>query len=69
MVVGKVKLDPSTKPKSIDIIEEKKPDPGIYELDDDLLKICSMKSGDRPKEFKSTKENKAIIIELKRVKK
>ena len=67
--LGKVKLDPSTKPKSLDSIDDKKRDQAIYELDGDMLKICSTQGGARPTEFRSTKENKAILMELKRVKK
>lgn len=67
--LGRIVIDPTTKPQSIDIFNLLKTDTGIYELDGDALKICNSKDlAARPKEFKSTKENKAILIELKRVK-
>ena len=67
--LGRIVLDPSTKPQSIDIFNRKKTDTGIYELDGDTLKICTSKDqAARPKKFESTKENKATLIELKRVK-
>ena len=67
--LGKIVLDPSTKPRSIDIFGLVKTDTGIYELDGDTLKICTSKElADGPKKFLSTQENKATLVELKRVK-
>jgi uncharacterized protein (TIGR03067 family) len=49
------KLDPTKKPKAIDITleqEKDKPILGIYELDGDTFKICyGQPGGERPKEF------------------
>jgi uncharacterized protein (TIGR03067 family) len=61
----KYKLDPSKKPKTIDVLDDKEPQKGIYTLDGKELKICSggtkhvrsfpdkekVTPGDRPKDF------------------
>jgi uncharacterized protein (TIGR03067 family) len=59
IVKGKYKLDPSTRPKSIDAIRtsgDKKGMTlkGIYELEGDTFKVClADPDKDRPKEFKA----------------
>lgn len=68
------KLNPATTPPEVELTKtgaDGKPSTlyGIYKLEGDLLTICaaeSDKSADRPKEFKSTPENKAIIMVLKK---
>jgi uncharacterized protein (TIGR03067 family) len=68
-----LKLDPSQKPKTIDIRHQGGGDArtelGIYELDGDNLKICNDDPGlNRPSEFVSTAENGFELWILKRVK-
>jgi uncharacterized protein (TIGR03067 family) len=68
---GSFKIDPSTKPKSIDLTGFPVPGKtfkGIYELDGDMLKICIGET-DRPKEFASKAESKTGLLMLKKVKK
>jgi uncharacterized protein (TIGR03067 family) len=69
------KLDPSKKPKSIDLantgIESKETSLGIYELDGDTLKICwSEKDHEhRATKFASDTDSGQTMIVLKREKK
>jgi uncharacterized protein (TIGR03067 family) len=69
------KLDPSRKPKAIDLantgIENKETTLAIYELDGDTLKICwSEKVPDqRPTKFASDADSGQTMIVLKREKK
>ena len=56
---GTLKLDSSTKPKSVDLIAgnaHEKPAHGIYDLTTSTLKMCWTKDGgERPQEFGATK--------------
>lgn len=65
------KIDPSKKPKEIDVIDKREPFKGIYELKGDRLIICRpMKpSGDRPKDFTSREGDLQLLYTLKREKK
>ena len=70
-----VKFDPTKTPMQLTATETKggKPETsvGIYKLDGDTLTICmveSEKEADRPKEFKTAKDSKAMILVLKRQK-
>jgi uncharacterized protein (TIGR03067 family) len=66
-----VVLDATKKPKTMDIGLPGLP-PGllIYELDGDLLRLCSDGGGKgRPTEFSSPKGSKLILMVLKREKK
>jgi uncharacterized protein (TIGR03067 family) len=72
----KYTLDPSTKPKSIDIDMGLPPvTEGIYKLDGDELTICVIggsRTGlvpTRPSEFKASNPNKYSLFVLKKVKK
>jgi uncharacterized protein (TIGR03067 family) len=71
---GKItfKLDPTKKPKTIDMIpsnQKFEPILGIYELTGDQLKICFRPSGDkRPTEFKSETNSGCLLYVLKRLK-
>jgi uncharacterized protein (TIGR03067 family) len=67
-----VVLRPDKKPKQIDLIPGDGPDkaktvPGIYELDDDNLKLCLSKPGkQRPAEFGTKADSGRVLIVLKR---
>lgn len=70
------KLDPTAKPKAIDIVHSR-PDggeekvSGIYKLDGDTLTICARHRGgdERPTEFESKEGSNTMLMVLKRVKK
>ena len=75
MIKGKFKIDPSKKPKEIDMefIEAKRENLkgktalGIYELDGDTLKWCWNKPGaERPKKFSSEAGTEHLLVTLKR---
>ena len=70
--LGTIKMDSAAKPKQLDIIPDDKDAPmkGIYELDGDTLKICTVeeKDGARPATFDSKTEKKAVLLTLKREK-
>jgi uncharacterized protein (TIGR03067 family) len=71
---SQIKIDPSKKPKAIDIIPADGPDKGmvlqgIYELDGNELKICLSKPGrDRPAEFVSKENSGTVLLMLGREK-
>jgi uncharacterized protein (TIGR03067 family) len=68
-----ITIDASKKPATIDIKPSNGPADrlvkGIYQLDGDTLKLCFRREGDRPTEFASTAENKAVLMVLTRDKK
>jgi uncharacterized protein (TIGR03067 family) len=70
---GSIKLDPSKKPATIDLViasgqDKGKTQLGIYEFSGDVLKICTSRPGNatRPMEFDG---KKFIVFTLKREKK
>lgn len=70
------KLDPDKNPKAIDLTPldgptKGKPQPGIYELEGDTLRICATnrKGADRPKDFTTKADNERYLMVLKREKK
>jgi uncharacterized protein (TIGR03067 family) len=71
---GTVKLDPSKKPKEMDIVGTEGPNKGktilaIYEKTDDTLRICYDLSGKaRPTEFKTTKGTQLFLVTYQREK-
>jgi uncharacterized protein (TIGR03067 family) len=71
---GTIKLEPTTKPKAIDITGTEGPNKGktflaIYELTDDTLRICYDLAGKkRPTEFKTVKDAKQFLVSYKREK-
>jgi uncharacterized protein (TIGR03067 family) len=66
---GTYKLDPTAKVKSIDLIDERRTSPGIYELNGDTLKLCIAEGNNavRPTEMKPDGKRIAVVT-LKRVK-
>lgn len=71
---GTCTIDPSKKPKELDIKGEEGPNKGktipcIYELDGDTLKVCYDLSGKkRPAEFKTEKDTLLYLAIYKRQK-
>ncbi len=75
IIEGKIKLDPTKKPKAADvtITVGGKGAPlglylGIYELEDDLLKLCYTRRKERPQEFTTRPESGHFLAIWKRVK-
>jgi RNA polymerase sigma factor (sigma-70 family) len=64
------KLDPSKKPKAIDIEGEGETGPSVYSLEGDTLKLCLPNAGkgggDRPTEIAAKEGDGRILIVLKR---
>jgi uncharacterized protein (TIGR03067 family) len=73
-VEGTVKVDPTKKPKTIDLIFKSGQDQGkvyqaIYSLDGDELKMCGSELGkDRPKNFDMKDKTNQTLMVFKRVK-
>jgi uncharacterized protein (TIGR03067 family) len=71
---GTIRLDPAKKPKEIDLILAGKDSKGqvmlgIYELKDDVLKVCNAVPGKaRPEEFSAKKGSRRYLITYKRLK-
>ena len=74
---GDLTLDPAKAPKHINFahqdgpLKDKKWE-GIYELKDDVLKLCYAEADsdkERPTEFKTLKKSRLLLIEMKREKK
>jgi uncharacterized protein (TIGR03067 family) len=71
---GTCKLDPSAKPKALDITGTEGPNKGktilaIYERDGDTLRVCYDLGGkSRPTEFKTTAGSRLFLVEYKRQK-
>jgi uncharacterized protein (TIGR03067 family) len=71
-----VTIDPSKKPKEVDYTPNDGPNKdkkqrAIYQLDGDTFTDCfdgENPDAERPKEFKSTKENGLTLVKYKRVK-
>jgi uncharacterized protein (TIGR03067 family) len=61
------KLDPSKHPKAVDLDLEEHSLKGIYQLQDDILKIAWNNKGDRPKAFPTKPKDGTGMFVLKRV--
>jgi uncharacterized protein (TIGR03067 family) len=69
VIEGTIKIDPSKKPKTIDLDVNGRILKGIYELDGDALKLCYiLTDGERPTEFASKPDTSVILILHKRAK-
>ncbi len=72
---GTVVIDASKSPRTITMTptkesKDQKVMKGIYKFDgDDTLTICGNDAGEAPKEFKTAKGSKAVLLTLKREKK
>jgi uncharacterized protein (TIGR03067 family) len=73
LMAGTIKVDPTAKPKTIDLQGAEgrlkgQTGEGIYELDGDALKLCLVEPGEkRPTEFKTAKQGQHLLV-YKRVK-
>ena len=72
-VEPKFRVDPTTKPKSLDVVSVKQEGKillrAIYELEGDTLKLCfAVGEAERPKEFKNQAGSRSGITIYKRVK-
>ncbi len=66
---GTFKLDPTKKPKQIDVTLEDKTAQGLYRFNKDMLELCVVEpGGERPTEFKSPEGSMVMILILKREK-
>ena len=71
---GTCKLDPSAKPKALDVTGTEGPNKGklilaIYEIEGDTLRICYDLGGKaRPTEFKTAEGTKLFLVEYKKKK-
>ena len=71
---GTVKLDPSAKPKALDITGTEGPNkgrtiPAIYEQNGDMLRICyDLSCKQRPAEFKSEAGTQLFLVSYRREK-
>jgi uncharacterized protein (TIGR03067 family) len=74
VIKGTHKLDPTKTPKTIDAVRTEGPDKdkpllGIYELSDDMYKVCFAAPGkERPTEFSSKEGSGHRLIVMKRAK-
>ena len=67
---GTFTLDPSRKPKGIDVTpEDGKPILGIYQIDGDTHKVCLAEPGrERPTEFTTQPESGRSLYVMRRAK-
>lgn len=71
---GTVKLNPSAKPKEMDVTGTEGPNKGktilaIYEVTGDTLRVCyDLEGKKRPTDFKTTKDTKHFLVTYKREK-
>jgi uncharacterized protein (TIGR03067 family) len=69
---GTIKLEPSSKPKAMDVTGTEGPNkgktfPAIYELTGDTLRVCyDLEGKKRPTEFKTVKDTQQFLVTYKR---
>ena len=72
-LAGSIFVDPSSMPAEMAFVfgegdRSKNEAMAIYEIDDDVLTICSRNPGEiRPEQFESTKDNQTILMVYRRV--
>jgi RNA polymerase sigma factor (sigma-70 family) len=67
---GTYKLDPTKRPREIDVSADNKMLPGIYKIEGDTLTVCVDHGGmERPTEFAAKPGTHVILVVLKREKK
>ncbi len=66
---ARFKLDPTTKPRQIDILEGKTAALGIYALEGDTVTICWTKGKDRPTALSTRDQPTWMLVVCKRAKK
>jgi uncharacterized protein (TIGR03067 family) len=65
---GTYKIDPSKKPRHIDLTLNGKMSAGIYAFEGDRLKLCLHHPKDRPTEFSAPAGSTSVLLVLKRAK-
>jgi uncharacterized protein (TIGR03067 family) len=68
---GTVKIDPTSSPKTMDLLSSKTKQPrfrGIYKLDGDKLVICYDAGNERPKDFATKKDTFLTLTTYQRKK-
>jgi uncharacterized protein (TIGR03067 family) len=66
---GTLKLDPTKKPKAMDLVNDNPATLAIYELGGDMLRVCFQMEDGKPRPQEFTSKNAFVIIAYKRAKK
>ena len=67
--LGTYELEPTSDPKTIDVVTELDTSKGIYRLEGDSLRICGVPNGaERPTEFVTKRGTTQTLFVLKRQK-
>ena len=71
-IVAVLKADPAKKPAELDLLpqgkefDKGKKFPGVYTFEKDVLTICYVEDGDRPKELKSEATTSTRLVLVKK---
>ncbi len=71
-IVAVLKADPAKKPTELDLMpqgkefDKNKKFPGVYTFEKDVLTICYVEDGDRPKELKSEASTSTRLVLVKK---